>query len=546
MIHLFLLERETSSTISLLAYLRNHESFIIDTAASCSEAEDILRHEKYDAILSHHPEGMALLTSIRAMGMRVPFILFDDCYDVSRETTALHHGADFYLWNYPAQLPLLDTVIQNLSIRRQNEEQLTLDNTIMRAVLEVSPLAMAVVKDHVIIWMNELMPRMLGYEKHELLGTDPLLLIPGEEEHRRIDEGLFWNLDAQGWGSVETDLQRKDGSYLSCHLRSRPIDPNDPSEGNIIIGQDITDYLHTKELLRKSEIRYQTLLDRANSIVLRVSPDGTIRFINAFGQEFFGYSADELIGKKMVGTILSARSRTGRDLAAMIEEVMRTPEDYEINVNENMKKNGERVWVTWLNKAIRDDQGNLLEIVSVGNDITDRTVDIRNVQVHNAPWQTGILENTDLVPDVFEAAYSISMELSREGREGKPVGTIFLLGDAKNVLGKSKQLILNPFEGHPASARCIRNPDLKETIKELSQLDGAFVVSGDGVVEAAGRYITVDTSNATVPKGLGTRHASVAGITQATNAIGIVVSQSGGRISVFKDGRIVRIITVNE
>ena len=155
------------------------------------------------------------------------------------------------------------------------------------------------------------------------------------------------------------------------------------------------------------------------------------------------------------------------------------------------------------------------------------------------------LESLGLLP-VFDAVYEIAAEISREGREGKPVGTTFVLGDTQNVLARSRQLILNPFEGHPRDSRVITNPALRETIKELAQLDGAFVITGDGVVSAGGRYITVDTSTSTVPKGLGTRHASVAGITQETRSVGIVVSQTGGRISVFKDGRIVRVITEAE
>jgi PAS domain S-box-containing protein len=479
-------------------------------------------------------------------GIRIPFLFFADHYDASQEASALRNGADYYLWNDSVHLALLDSVLRNLVTRWQNEEQCLLDNTIMKAIVDASPLAMAVIKDHHIIWMNELMPRKLGFARHELIGTDPLQFIPGEEEHRRIDEGLFRHPGPHGWGTVETKIQRKDGSFLSCRLRSRPINPADPSQGHIVIGQDISDYMHTRDLLRKSEMRYQTLLDSANSIVLRVDPQGRVKFINKFGEVFFGYSAGELIGKNIVGTILSTQSRSGRDLVAMMQDLMRNPEEYEINVNENMKKNGERVWVAWMNKAVRDEQGNLMEMLSIGNDITDRTVDERSTRIHTASWKVAILENTDISEEVFEAAYAISVEISREGREGKPIGTTFILGDAKNVLAKSKQLILNPFEGHPLQIRIITSPDLKETIKELAQLDGAFVVSGDGVVEAAGRYITVDTSQAMVPKGFGTRHASVAGITQETSAIGIVVSQSGGRISVFKDGRIVRIITLNE
>ncbi len=76
----------------------------------------------------------------------------------------------------------------------------------------------------------------------------------------------------------------------------------------------------------------------------------------------------------------------------------------------------------------------------------------------------------------------------------------------------------------------------------MAQLDGAFVIGGNGLIEAVGRHITVDTSNVRLPDGYGTRHASVAGMTQATRSIGIVVSQSGGKISIFKNGKIIRVI----
>jgi DNA integrity scanning protein DisA with diadenylate cyclase activity len=104
--------------------------------------------------------------------------------------------------------------------------------------------------------------------------------------------------------------------------------------------------------------------------------------------------------------------------------------------------------------------------------------------------------------------------------------------------------MLNAFEGHKPESRMVTNPDLKENIKEFAQLDGAFVITGDGFIEASGRYITVDTSKVTLPKGMGTRHNSVAAITQESKAVGIVVSQSGGGITIFKNGQILKKITL--
>jgi DNA integrity scanning protein DisA with diadenylate cyclase activity len=120
------------------------------------------------------------------------------------------------------------------------------------------------------------------------------------------------------------------------------------------------------------------------------------------------------------------------------------------------------------------------------------------------------------------------------------VGTAFVVGDSPAVLARSKQLILNPFEGHDRERRLITNREIVENVKGFALLDGAFVISGDGVIESAGRYLTMDTSTIRIPMGLGTRHGSVAGITRDSKAVGIVVSQSGGRISVFRGGEMVK------
>lgn len=154
-----------------------------------------------------------------------------------------------------------------------------------------------------------------------------------------------------------------------------------------------------------------------------------------------------------------------------------------------------------------------------------------------------LLAGTDVEPGVFDAVLRIALEIAREGREGKPVGTAFLVGDVDGVLAYSTQFILNPFKGHTAEERLITDEELAENIKEFALLDGAFVIGGDGVVEAAGRYITVDTSAVQIPAGLGSRHASVAGITLVTGTLGIVVSQSGGLIKIFKNGGIVRTVS---
>ena len=129
----------------------------------------------------------------------------------------------------------------------------------------------------------------------------------------------------------------------------------------------------------------------------------------------------------------------------------------------------------------------------------------------------------------------LAMEIGREGREGEYVGTIFVIGDTLNVMNMSKPLILNPFAGHNAS---IFDENVKGTIKELSSIDGAFIITDEGKVVSAGRFLETK-GDVDIPKGLGARHVAAACITKNTNAIAVTVSQSGGVVRVFKDGKIV-------
>jgi PKD repeat protein len=153
-----------------------------------------------------------------------------------------------------------------------------------------------------------------------------------------------------------------------------------------------------------------------------------------------------------------------------------------------------------------------------------------------------ICSGTDVSPEVLDSVLRVAVEIAREGREGQAVGTSFVIGDTGSVLEHSRQSVLNPFHGHQEKERQITDTGIRGHIKEFAQLDGAFVITGNGIVEAAGRLITVDTSRVSIPGGLGSRHISVAGITLVTRSIGIVVSQSGGQITVFRDGKIVSTI----
>lgn len=138
----------------------------------------------------------------------------------------------------------------------------------------------------------------------------------------------------------------------------------------------------------------------------------------------------------------------------------------------------------------------------------------------------------------LEYIITLAIEIAREGREGKKVGTLFVISDSEQVLNRSKSLILDPLLGHPDKLRKIDNPNLRETIKELAVLDGAFIVSDDGIVISAARYINSSSKGIKIPLGLGSRHMAAASITKKTNAVAVVVSESSV-VRVFDDGQII-------
>ena len=139
---------------------------------------------------------------------------------------------------------------------------------------------------------------------------------------------------------------------------------------------------------------------------------------------------------------------------------------------------------------------------------------------------------------VLKQTISLAVEIAREGREGRKIGTLFVVGDSGEVMRRSKPLILDPLKGHLDEDKRIESPDMRETIKELAQLDGAFLVSDSGVVLSAARYIDAASDSLDLPLGLGSRHMAGASISQQTSAVAVVVSESS-MVRMFDDGELV-------
>lgn len=174
----------------------------------------------------------------------------------------------------------------------------------------------------------------------------------------------------------------------------------------------------------------------------------------------------------------------------------------------------------------------VLGIVSIGDIHSVVVVDITDI-----PFIKKIADLSSIMDyDIIKAVLNLAIEIGREGREGKVIGTAFVIGDTENVLARSHQLVLNPYEGHPREVRDIRNENNWETVKEFAQLDGMFIVDELGYLHSAGRYIDASARGVEMLPGMGGRHLAAAAITKYTKSVAITVSGSGGTITVYQGG----------
>jgi len=152
-------------------------------------------------------------------------------------------------------------------------------------------------------------------------------------------------------------------------------------------------------------------------------------------------------------------------------------------------------------------------------------------------FESVLCQVTEYDPEVLESLIELAVEIAREGREGRRIGTLFTLGDEHAVLARSRSLILDPLSGHPRSSLHVTDLNLRGTIKELAQLDGGFVVSREGTVLSACRYLDPVAAEVDVPLGLGSRHIAAANMSAVTKAVAIVVSESSV-VRLFCGGRL--------
>ncbi len=340
------------------------------------------------------------------------------------------------------------TGLYDIDKRRQAEEALKLERNFVSAVLDtVGSLVVVLDTQGRIVRFNSTCERVTGYDFDEVKAKPiwDIFIIPEEVEKvkrifKELKAGQFSNQAENYWLTKEGDHR------LISWSNTALLDKEGSIEFIIGTGIDITEHRQIEQALQESERKYRELVENANSIIMRWDQYGNITFFNEFAQKFFGYREDEILGKNVMETIVPETDTTGRNLRAMIEDIERNPESYISNENENIKKSGERVWITWTNKPIYDEEGIMKEILSIGKDDTERK-----------KFERALQESEERFRGLVENAYDIIYTLTPEGKFSyvSPNLKEILGYEAADFEGKSIWKFVHP-DDIPACDMCFK------------------------------------------------------------------------------------------
>ena len=473
--------------------------------------------------------------------------------DASLIVEDLHNSAEFNLSGFRSEKDLFISASAHVLryIREHFESKaLNIQNLRIYTVLEGSRMGVAIASGRKLKKVNHHLSELLVYTPEQILTVELPDLFQSQDEYREFSRTMSRDKNEAGWHCSSHVLVTKDGHGILCTIMVRRLDGFDPLKGHLMIIEKTQDtgplsrefeQVMTKEKVNSGS--FDEIIAGVPGIVITADNEGTITHANSAALGIFGYQPGEITGQNLVGTIVPERSRYAKQMIAMINDPVFCQDGYAIHAFENTKKTGEKLWIAWKILALRDTSDRISGMLLLGEDITEHTTGTPG-RIRADPWKYQVLTGTRVNENVFDAVFHLCVEISREGREGHVVGTSFVIGDTPGVMEHSRPCTINSFEGQSREKRQVTNPENAEVIKGLAQMDGAFVIREDGYIEASGRHFIIDNLPLKISNGYGTRHSSVAGITQMTNAIGFVVSATGGKISIMKNGEIKKTFVV--
>lgn len=262
-------------------------------------------------------------------------------------------------------------VTRDISGQLKAEKRLYDSESRYRLLFETAKETILVAQDGMIKFVNPSGPKLLGFSIEELSKRPFMDFIHPDDKPmvaERHQKRLRGDSDMPKY---PFRLMDKNGNIKWVEVEAVQI-PWEGRPATLNFLSDVTDRLETENALRESEEKYRELVENAKVIVLKWDLNGNILFANEYAEKFFGYEPDELIGKNAVGTIVPEIASSGADLRNLINDIAADPEKFSVNENENLKKDGQRVWIQWTNKVILDDHGKATSMLSIGNDITEK------------------------------------------------------------------------------------------------------------------------------------------------------------------------------
>ena len=486
-------------------FLEREGEFSVTTTTSPGEVLRLLEEKAFDAVISDYQmpgmDGIELLKQVRRMGHSIPFILFTGKGREEVVIEAINNGADFYLQKggdaRPQFAELRHKILASLERRRAVDALRDSEQKLSDIIGFLPDATFAISTEGNVIAWNKAIEKMTGVAAADMLGKGQYeYAIPFYRERRPILIDLVLAPDEQYEKRYyrdpchsETTLTAEaviekpgnDPVYIWAKA-SRLYDKNGRIAGAIESVRDITKQKKVDQTLRESELKYRELVENANSIILKLDKSGNVTFFNEFAQQFFGFSTSEILGRPVVGSVVPLHeTKTNRDLSLMIGDIIRHPEDHVNNENENITKNGERVWIHWWNKPIYDKLGLFEGVLCVGTDITARKQVEDELRAENEK-NRGLMDHASDAIFIADAETGMFTDANRKAQE---------------LVGKTlRELRSMHFTGiHPAEFHELYRRYFSQTTDEGSG-SHSMVVTDKG-----GRHIPVIASTTAIDLG---------------------------------------------
>ncbi len=355
--------------------------------------------------------------------------------------TTMYKDDRIFQWveNYVYKLPSgeIVAVYDDITEKKSAEKALIESEERFKSYVEnANDIIYTLTLDGIFTYVSPSWTRLLGHAINEV-ENHPFQEFMHPDDLQEAIEFLDRTIKTgENQANIEYRVLHKNGTWRWHTSNASPIHD---ATGKVVsflgIARDITNRKQAEELLKQSQEKYRELVENANSIIAKFDKDGRVISMNEYGLKFFGYTEDELIGKLFSETILPKVESTGRVLENLLTEIASNVDKYTNNINENIKKNGERVWIYWTNKPVYDSNGDVIAILCVGNDITER------INLEKA-----LLESEEKFKSISNSAQDAIITMDNDGNItywNKVAENIFDYS-SQEVLGKDLHMVIAP------------------------------------------------------------------------------------------------------